>query len=181
MQNNPYQAPEADLQATEDDEVCEKMKYFSLSQRIGRLRYLAYVFGIYLLFAVLAGLGAALGMEQPENQGFMLIPTLIGYGLLFFYAIVFQVRRLHDLDQSGWWAALSLVPLVNIALGIYLLFFRGSPQRNRFGPRPRPNTLGVKIAGFAAPVLIVAGILAAVAIPAYQDYVTRAQQAQGLE
>jgi len=43
--------------------------------------------------------------------------------------------------------------------------------------RREPNTTLTVVAGLILPFVVFAGILAAVAIPAHQDYVKRAQQA----
>ena len=53
-------------------------------------------------------------------------------------------RRLHDLDQNGWFSVLIFIPYVNIFLMIYLSM-PGSPGKNRFGAdpltsHPRPKT-----------------------------------------
>ncbi|KQT52401.1 MULTISPECIES: DUF805 domain-containing protein [unclassified Aureimonas] len=42
-----------------------------------------------------------------------------------------QVRRLHDIDWSGWWIVLNL-----IGVGFILALFRGTDGPNRFGPEP---------------------------------------------
>jgi hypothetical protein len=69
---------------------------------------------------------------------------------------------------------LALIPFV----GLIWLFKSGTPGSNRFGAPPPPNTTGVKVLACIAPAIAIIGILAAIAIPAYQDYVTRAQEAQ---
>ncbi len=43
-------------------------------------------------------------------------------------------RRLHDIDRSGWWLLLSLVPLVGIIVLIVWFCTKGTPGTNRFGP-----------------------------------------------
>nr|MBA2815795.1 Inner membrane protein YhaH [Candidatus Pantoea persica] len=45
------------------------------------------------------------------------------------------VRRLHDLDRSGWWLLMMLIPLVGKLLLIYFCL-RGTAGPNRFGPDP---------------------------------------------
>lgn len=47
------------------------------------------------------------------------------------------VRRLHDLDISGWGVLIGLVPIFNIILLFYLAFVDGTPGPNRFGPDPK--------------------------------------------
>ncbi|HEY8568577.1 MAG TPA: hypothetical protein VIL80_05325, partial [Microbulbifer sp.] len=69
-------------------------------------------------------------------------------------------------------------PLLNLMLLIYLVFFPGNSAANRFGPRVSRNSTGVIVAFLLSIVLGVAyiGMMAAIAIPAYQQYVERAQQ-----
>lgn len=47
--------------------------------------------------------------------------------------IVVNIRRIHDLDMSGWWVILLLVPLLNCAV-IGMCLVKGTPGPNRFGP-----------------------------------------------
>ena len=50
------------------------------------------------------------------------------------------VRRLHDLDRSGTWAVLGIIPFVGVRL-TRLLVQPGTPGPNRYGPDPlRPVT-----------------------------------------
>lgn len=51
--------------------------------------------------------------------------------------IAVSVRRWHDIDVSGWWALIGLVPYVRwIILLVFNGFGRGTMGRNRFGPDP---------------------------------------------
>jgi uncharacterized membrane protein YhaH (DUF805 family) len=48
--------------------------------------------------------------------------------------LALTIRRLHDIDRSGWWVLIGLVPFVG---GIVLLVFsllEGTPGPNRFQP-----------------------------------------------
>ena len=51
------------------------------------------------------------------------------------------VRRLHDLDKSGWWLLVWLVPILGALLLIYWFVQAGTHGANRFGPEPpvRPS------------------------------------------
>jgi uncharacterized membrane protein YhaH (DUF805 family) len=55
--------------------------------------------------------------------------------LLLLPGVAVSVRRLHDLDRSGWWLLLTLT-----GIGIILLLIwdcmRGTPGPNRFGADP---------------------------------------------
>ena len=78
------------------------------------------------------------------------------------------------MNLSGWFSLLALIPLV----GLVWVFKGGTPGANRFGAPPPPNTLGVKIIACVFPLIFVIGILAAIALPAYQQYTVKARAAQ---
>lgn len=48
----------------------------------------------------------------------------------------FIVRRCHDLDKSGYWGLLVLVPIVNFFFLLYLLFAKGTEGWNKYGNDP---------------------------------------------
>ena len=47
-----------------------------------------------------------------------------------------QVRRLHDLDRSGWWILISLIPLVGAIILLVWACTKGTEGENRFGSDP---------------------------------------------
>ena len=78
---------------------------------------------------------------------FMLVLVLSGLGeigtiilvILYFAALIpsisVGVRRLHDIDRSGWWYLITFIPLASLLL---LVFFcmSGTKGPNRFGEDP---------------------------------------------
>jgi uncharacterized membrane protein YhaH (DUF805 family) len=64
--------------------------------------------------------------------------------VLILPALAVGVRRLHDIDKSGWWLLVGLIPLVGWLFIIIWACTKGSLGPNRFGPDPLPNA-------FAAP------------------------------
>ncbi|MDT3501577.1 DUF805 domain-containing protein [Stenotrophomonas maltophilia] len=65
--------------------------------------------------------------------------TLVGTGLsvILWLAVIVPViavtvRRLHDIDRSGWWYLLMLVPFVGLIV-LVLMLLPGTPGNNRFG------------------------------------------------
>ena len=189
---NPYQSPSANLadnmgNTALNTQLTNDSKWYQWSGRIGRLRYLSYQITITILFYVIliilaVGAGAASNISEGSpaifGQVLLLIVMIIPFVV---YSIgVYPKRRLHDMNQSGWLAILGFIPLVNIIFSLYLLFGSGDAGTNQYGHPPRPNTTIHYIAAFVVPFVAVAiiGILAAIAIPAYQNYIERAQQAQ---
>jgi uncharacterized membrane protein YhaH (DUF805 family) len=46
------------------------------------------------------------------------------------------VRRLHDLDRTGWWLLIGFIPLVGWIILLIWYCTRGTAGPNRFGPDP---------------------------------------------
>jgi uncharacterized membrane protein YhaH (DUF805 family) len=158
---NPYTAPRA---AVDDvPEEYQPVRIFSVSGRIGRARYIAYALGISVLFsAVGAGLSAAIG--EAGN--------LLAFAAILVLSLVLSIQRSHDFDTSGWLGILGIVPLANLIFWV----IPGTDGPNRFGAKTPPNSVLTLVAAWIIPALFIAGIVAAVSIPAYQDYVKRSQQ-----
>ena len=138
---------------------------WSASGRIGRLRYLAYSTGAWLLVGAFAGLVAAI-----LDPTFAMILAVVAYIAALVFGVIAGIQRSHDMDWSGWTLFLNIIPLV----GLIWVFKPGSAGTNNYGPPPPPNTTGVKVLGLLLPIVFVIGMLAAIAIPAYADYQKRA-------
>ena len=142
-----------------------------------RLRYLA--FSMVMVIALYFAMGVVVAIALPQGPGGATAMTAI-LGLFSLaslpIAFMFMMQRLHDMNASGWWSLLMFVPIANALMGLVLIFAPGTKGDNRFGLQPKPNHVGVYLAGLALPVFIVA-VVAAVAVPAYNDYVARAQAA----
>ena len=52
-------------------------------------------------------------------------------------SIALTVRRLHDTNRTGWWAALALVPIVGPLVLLYFAVLPGDLQPNNYGPNPK--------------------------------------------
>ena len=67
--------------------------------------------------------------------GLMFAFTAAFYLLNLLPMLFVTVRRLHDVNKSGWWLFLSLIPLAGLIL-LYWLIIEGSKGENAFGPYP---------------------------------------------
>ena len=127
--------------------VYEPLSVLSVSQRLGRLRYACYQFSAWLIGFLLIALAVLFSAEMvPEMAG-------IGFSLVFgllllIYTVGLMVRRLYDMDLSGWWALLSLVPILNLPFHLFLCLGDGSSSMNRFGtPNPLPSGIVTLVGG----------------------------------
>jgi uncharacterized membrane protein YhaH (DUF805 family) len=166
---NPYLPPQAEVAdihtaATEFSEP----KVWSARGRIGRLRYLAYTAVASLVLMLAVGVLAAVAGAQVAG-----IATFIAYIPFFVLMVLSLIQRSHDMGWSGWMSLLAFIPLV----GLIWLFKAGTPGVNRFGAPPPPNTTGVKLGASLIVLFFVLGIVAAIALPAYQQYTMRAKAA----
>ena len=88
-----------------------------------------YIYILYFFMLVGAGLlGETLGGIVALIVGVVMLGSIIPL-------IAVTVRRLHDVDKSGWFFLLSLIPIVNFYI-LYLTIIKGTDGPNRFGSDP---------------------------------------------
>lgn len=109
-------------------EFITEVKKFNFTGRLNRAKYWKYFFYCFLCNIIIAIILSVVGVPTKAASA---INFLIG--ILF---LPFSVRRLHDLNKSGWWMLICLVPIVNIFFGIYFGFFKGTEGPNNYGEDP---------------------------------------------
>ena len=170
---NQYQSPQSQVDAPESYSF-SKPKIFGVRGRLGRVRYLAYSFGITFLWVALMGIVMAIAIPAmglgQENNAFLFVLIAIYYLGIIIYSFMVTIQRCHDFNVTGWLSLVLLIPFV----GLIFWFIPGTNGSNNFGDPPPPNHAGVIIAGLIVPIVLI-GVMAAVAIPAYQGYVERAK------
>ena len=147
--------------------------------RFGSLSSIGWYGFVHLIafFATLA-FSLALGIFNMhtlsmDNQFVNTLTGIAGLGfvvilvLYLYFLIVITVRRLHDLNRSGWLILLFLLPLVNIFMGLYLLLGSGTKGSNKYG-LPRETLVWEKILAWLMIILAVLSFLASGSIISYQ-------------
>lgn len=173
MQNrNPYAAPRTNVSRAESAEEYGEIKLFSASGRLGRVRYIGYTFGLTMLIGLIAAL--AIGMLSLVDPTIGLLVGGAAYIVIIVVQILLTIQRSHDMNVTGWLCLISLIPLAVLVFWLV----PGTRGQNDYGPPPPPNTAGAVVLACILPAIMIVGMLAAVAIPAYQDYVQRAEAAQ---
>ena len=171
MQNrNPYAAPRTNVSRADSAEDYGEIKVFSAQGRIGRVRFIGYTFGISMVIGIVMAMAAGLGAMIDPSVAF--IAAAVGYIAIVVAQILLTIQRAHDMNVTGWLCLISLIPLA--ALVFWLV--PGTPGENNYGKPPPPNTTGAVILACIVPVLVIVGIVAAIALPAYQDYAQRAAE-----
>ena len=112
--------------------------YFNFSGRAIRSEYWYWTLFAAIVSAVINGL------DQTANPGDQLGLFSAFNGLvslaLFIPGLSVSVRRLHDIDRTGWWLLLGFT-IIGIFVVIYWACLRGTLGPNRFGPDPMPATV----------------------------------------
>ncbi|MFV5380042.1 DUF805 domain-containing protein [Acinetobacter pittii] len=57
--------------------------------------------------------------------------------ITFIPSIAVNVRRLHDINRSGWWMLIALVPIVGVLLLLFWAAQEGNPSANQYGESPK--------------------------------------------
>ena len=108
---------------------------FSDTRRMGRLRFLFWLVGIYdamIVIATVAGMGVIIADLDVSIEAFPVIVALAALPVLWNKI----VRRGHDINHSGWWTMLLFVPVANFIVFLMLLLKPGDITQNDFGPAP---------------------------------------------
>jgi uncharacterized membrane protein YhaH (DUF805 family) len=120
-------------------------RYFEFSGRSRRRE-----FWMFVLFYALVGIAISIiwGTGEFQQTGFFVgfSSNVSGVGgviqNLFWLAslipsIAVGARRLHDVDRSGWWQLLLLVPLFGWVVLLVFWCLDGNHGPNRFGGDPK--------------------------------------------
>jgi uncharacterized membrane protein YhaH (DUF805 family) len=107
-------------------------KYATFSGRACRSEY--WFFALFFLIVLLIAGVVDAALEVPALQAVVLLA-------LFVPSLAANVRRLHDIDRSGWWYLITFIPLIGGLLLIFWFCGRGTAGPNRFGEDPLPLAL----------------------------------------
>ncbi|MBR2519581.1 MAG: DUF805 domain-containing protein [Selenomonadaceae bacterium] len=145
-------APESynDLRYQKDNGLYEM--FLTWHKRLNRMRYFKRLLALgitatVLLMIIVATTSNTLSPDAAIVSGSINSDefALSTGGSLLFMLVFFaswvshymlMIRRLHDLNKTGWLALLVLVPVVNVFFALYLLFAPGSVGANDYGADP---------------------------------------------
>ena len=107
-------------------------KYAVFSGRSRRKEYWFFFLFNVIVSIVLAVVDMAI-LGSEDGAGILSIVYALG---VLIPSLAVSIRRLHDIDKSGWWLLIGLIPAIG---GLVLLIFAcmaGTQGDNRFGPDP---------------------------------------------
>lgn len=84
-------------------------------------------------------------VENIRDSDISIIVTLVfGVIAIIFWiiSISLSVRRWHDLNRSGWWLLVNVIPIIGwIYTFVMLGFMPGDQGSNDFGPPPKEGAI----------------------------------------
>ncbi|MEA9393064.1 DUF805 domain-containing protein [Acerihabitans sp. TG2] len=115
-------------------------KYFTLEGRAGRAEFWYFNIIHFLISILLFMVCVSSVFSSGTVSSLSIIQTILPAIFILYYIatippnFALQVRRLHDVNYSGWFLLVSLIPFVGIF--ILLIFFcrKGTPRNNTYGP-----------------------------------------------
>lgn len=103
-------------------------KYAVFDGRSTRKEYWLFV----LLYIILIIVFNVLDVLLSSSIFVVLVPLAL---LIPQLAVI--VRRLHDINCSGWWILLALVPILGSIILFVMMLIDGTKGKNRFGDDPK--------------------------------------------
>ena len=108
--------------------------YVTFSGRAPRWEFWYWVLFVLIVGIVSTMIDRVVLGADPADGDLMLVQTITGLAL-FLPGIAIAIRRLHDLDRTGWWWLIALTGIGMILLIIWDCM-KGTDGPNRFGPDP---------------------------------------------
>ena len=121
----------ASFESAEMEVAKSEESFFSTS---GRLRRRSYIGRAFLL-----GIPAVIASSIVEDSyndaaiGWSAVVMIVCSILIFIQFI----KRLHDINLSGWYGLINFIPYLGILFGLVVIFIDGSKGENNYGPDPK--------------------------------------------
>ena len=113
-------------------------KYAVFSGRARRAEFWYFVLFNVIVAFVLALIGGLIGAAIGDGYAGILSGI---YGLaVIIPTLALWVRRLHDIDRTGWWVLINLIPLVGPIVLLVFALTPGTPGSNQYGSDPKQAT-----------------------------------------
>jgi uncharacterized membrane protein YhaH (DUF805 family) len=118
------------------------VKYTNFSDRASRSEFWLFTLFINIVSAMLGFLDPLIAGESFWDYDEIYAPLSTIFSLAIFIPFIsVSVRRLHDVNRSGWWLLIELTIIGLLFPILYWFCKKGDEGENRFGPKPIAQTL----------------------------------------
>ncbi|MCR5474575.1 MAG: DUF805 domain-containing protein [Lachnospiraceae bacterium] len=104
-------------------------KYCDFQGRARRSEYWWYTLAYCVVSGILSGLA-------QNSTLFGVISGIFSLALLL-PSLGVSVRRLHDINKSGWWLLIGLIPIIGWIILLIWEVKDSDPGDNQYGPNPK--------------------------------------------
>jgi uncharacterized membrane protein YhaH (DUF805 family) len=115
--------------------VAALKKYAVFGGRSRRKEYWYFVLFTSIITLALVIVDVVIGTYDPDF-GLGLLSGIYSLAILL-PSIAVSVRRLHDIDRTGWWFLISFIPFIGTLVLLVFATLDGTPGSNRCGPNPK--------------------------------------------
>jgi uncharacterized membrane protein YhaH (DUF805 family) len=113
--------------------MSEEQKHLGLlNGRLNRAKFTAYFFLSFFLYAALF----FAAYQIPSDSAFRIVLGIIATALYLLVLIPIVVKRAHDLNWSGAWFGLILIPVAYVVFLVILIIKDGTEGPNKYGEDP---------------------------------------------
>lgn len=120
--------------------------YFKISGRITRKTFILRMLGlliasflVILLFLAFDWLTVGILSKSADLVITILYGAVLWLSVVLFIFFIFaqEIKRLHDMNSSGWWLLLRFIPIVSLFYLLWLLIGSGTVGPNKYGDDPK--------------------------------------------
>ena len=108
-------------------------KYADFSGRARRKEYWFFFLFNLIVSIVLGVIDSMLGLGAA---GVGILSGLYSLAVII-PSIAVGVRRLHDINKTGWWILIAFIPLIGILVLLVFALMSGTHGDNEYGPDPK--------------------------------------------
>ena len=112
-------------------------RYATFSGRSQRAEYwyftLFYIVGIFILTIIDMMIGT---FNEAAGIGILSGSFLFSH---FIPSLAVSIRRLHDINKTGWWYLINIIPLIGLII-FFIFTILDSKENNEYGENPKEIT-----------------------------------------
>ncbi len=121
---------QADIQTYLDEYIGVLQKYAVFEGRASRRE-----FWVFNIMNALLALGVSI-LSSAFGAAFLSVLMLLYFIAIFVPSLAVSIRRLHDIDKSGWWILIGIIPVLGGIIQFIFYILPGTEGPNRFGAAP---------------------------------------------
>ena len=110
-------------------------KYAVFSGRARRKEYWFFVL-FYIIIAIVLVMIDSMAGTISATTGMGLLSGIFALAM-FIPGLAVGIRRLHDINKSGWWILIGLIPFIGPLILIIFALMAGTAGDNEYGADPK--------------------------------------------